>query len=125
MEKQREWLALLCLVLILPSPTKKLIFFFAFLSYLARFYHKLRDKAGLQDAAKMVLFDVLVHSPLIYFPCYYTVKESIGGKKWNPVDWVKDGVGKYRKNMKEDLTAMVKVTVPSDCVQVVMPVHTR
>jgi len=86
---------------------------------------KLKDTAGLMDAAKMVAFDVVIHAPIIYFPTYYTVKESIGGKKWNPLDWAKDGVSKYRRNMAEDLVAMAKVTVPSDCIQVVMPVHTR
>ena len=37
----------------------------------------------------------------------------MGGHKWNPVDWIKDGLTKYRANAAEDLVAMVKVTVPS------------
>jgi hypothetical protein len=73
----------------------------------------------------MVAFDVIIHAPIIYFPTYYTVKESIGGRKWNPFEWIRDGISKYRKNMAEDLIAMAKVTVPSDCIQVIMPVHTR
>jgi hypothetical protein len=73
----------------------------------------------------MVAFDVFIHAPLCYFPCYYTVKESVGGTKWNPFDWVNDGISKYRRNMSEDLIAMAKVTIPSDCIQVAMPVHTR
>lgn len=87
--------------------------------------NKLRDKAGLIDAAKMVAFDVIIHAPIIYFPTYYTVKEFIGGTKWNPLEWIQDGLHKYKKNMKEDLIAMAKVTIPSDCIQVVMPLHTR
>jgi hypothetical protein len=53
------------------------------------FAEKLKDKAGILDAAKMVVFDVTVHLPVIYFPTYYTVKEFVGGKTWNPIDWVR------------------------------------
>ena len=86
---------------------------------------KLRHKAGMRDAIKMVAFDVIVHSPIIYFPTYYTVKELVAGQNWNPADWVIDGVGNYRKNMVQDLVAMVSVTIPSDCVQVILPLHLR
>jgi len=89
------------------------------------FAEKLKDKAGILDAGKMVLFDVMVHLPIIYFPTYYTVKESVGGTSWNPIDWVNDGVTKYVKNSKEDLTAMIQLWGPSDCVQFVLPVHIR
>eukprot|EP00980_Cylindrotheca_fusiformis_P026177 scaffold15497_cov117-Cylindrotheca_fusiformis.AAC.4 len=114
----------------------------------------LRDRAGLKDAAKvrpttvhdlscfddillfihsssilaypkMVIFDVAIHSPFMYFPSYYTVKEIVGSSTWNPLVWVSDGLSKYRKNMKEDLTAMALVTIPSDCVQMAIPIHMR
>ncbi len=52
------------------------------------FAEKLKDKAGILDAMKMVVFDVTVHLPMIYFPTYYTVKEFVGGKSYNPIDWV-------------------------------------
>jgi hypothetical protein len=89
------------------------------------FAEKLKDTAGLLDAAKMVLFDICIHLPMMYFPTYYTVKEVVGGQSWNPTDWVKDGVTKYAGNMKEDLTAMVQLWGPSDCIQFVLPVHIR
>jgi len=89
------------------------------------FSQKIHDKAGCLDAAKMVLFDLTVHLPIMYFPTYYTVKEFVGGHSWNPVDWVKDGLSKYRANMKEDLTAMVQLWGPSDCIQFVLPLHIR
>jgi hypothetical protein len=87
--------------------------------------NKLKDKAGLLDAAKMVLFDVTVHLPLMYFPTYYSVKESVSGHSWNPANWVKDGVTKYANNAKEDLTAMIQLWGPSDCIQFVLPIHIR
>jgi len=89
------------------------------------FAEKLKDTAGLLDAGKMVLFDIFVHLPIMYFPTYYTVKELVGGNSWNPTDWVKDGVTKYVGNLKEDLTAMAQLWGPSDCIQFVLPVHIR
>ena len=41
------------------------------------FAEKLKDTAGIIDAVKMVLFDVIIHLPVIYFPTYYTVKEFV------------------------------------------------
>mmetsp|Transcript_35176 Transcript_35176/g.105040 ORF Transcript_35176/g.105040 Transcript_35176/m.105040 type:complete len:251 (+) Transcript_35176:360-1112(+) len=89
------------------------------------FAEKIKDTAGMIDAAKMVVFDVVVHLPLMYFPTYYTVKEFVGGNSWNPVDWMKDGCTKYVNNAKEDLTAMIQLWGPSDCVQFVLPMHIR
>lgn len=89
------------------------------------FAEKLRYPAGILDAGKMVLFDVIVHLPMMYFPSYYTVKEFISGSSWNPVDWVRDGVTKYIKNAKQDLTAMIQLWGPSDCIQFVLPMHIR
>jgi len=89
------------------------------------FAEKLKDTAGILDAMKMVLFDVTIHLPMLYFPTYYAVKEAVGGQSWNPTDWVKDGVTKYANNAKEDLTAMIQLWGPSDCIQFVLPVHIR
>jgi hypothetical protein len=89
------------------------------------FAEKVKDTAGILDAGKMVLFDLMVHLPFLYFPAYYAVKEFVGGTSWNPLEWIQDGVGKYKNNLKEDLTAMVKLWGPSDCVQFVLPIHIR
>jgi hypothetical protein len=37
----------------------------------------------------------------------------------------KDGVSKYVNNAKDDLSAMIKLWGPSDCIQFVLPVHIR
>jgi hypothetical protein len=84
---------------------------------------KLKDGAGMIDAAKMVAFDVFVHLPFLYFPSYYTCKEIVTGATWNPIDWVRDGCDKYWNNKEEDLTAMIKLWGPVDCVQFSMPIH--
>ena len=84
---------------------------------------KVKDTAGMLDALKMVAFDVFVHLPLIYFPSYYTCKEIVTSSSWNPLDWVVDGCSKYWANKEDDLTAMIKLWGPSDCIQFSMPVH--
>ena len=89
------------------------------------FAEKFKDTAGVLDAMKMVLFDITIHLPLMYFPTYYTVKECVGGDSWNPAHWIQDGVGKYVNNAKDDLTAMVQLWGPSDCIQFILPVHIR
>jgi hypothetical protein len=86
---------------------------------------KLSFPAGIMDAGKMVLFDIFVHLPIMYFPTYYTVKEFVVGHSWNPADWAKDGITKYMKNAKEDLTAMVKLWGPSDCIQFATTAHSH
>lgn len=86
---------------------------------------KLKDTAGILDAIKMVVFDITVHLPMIYFPCYYSVKEFVSGSSWNPIDWVTDGVTSYSTNLKDDLTAMIQLWGPSDCIQFVLPLHIR
>jgi len=86
---------------------------------------KIKDTAGILDAIKMVCFDVFVHLPWMYFPSYYACKEIVSGSTYNPIDWVTNGISKYSKNMKEDLSAMIKLWGPADCVQFVLPVHIR
>uniref|UniRef100_A0A7S0CNH6 Uncharacterized protein n=1 Tax=Proboscia inermis TaxID=420281 RepID=A0A7S0CNH6_9STRA len=89
------------------------------------FAEKIKDTAGILDAMKMVVFDVCVHLPMMYFPAYYTCKEFVTGTTYNPLDWVKDGCTKYYNNSADDLLAMVKLWGPSDCIQFVLPLHIR
>jgi hypothetical protein len=89
------------------------------------FADKLKDVPGMLDAGRMVLFDIFIHMPIMYFPSYYTVKEFVSGEGYNPLSLAKDGVSRYINNAQEDLTAMVKLWGPSDCVQFVLPLHIR
>merc|ERR1711963_818215 len=43
------------------------------------FAAKLKDTPGQIDVAKQVLFDIFIHLPLMYFPTFYAVKESVMG----------------------------------------------
>ena len=89
------------------------------------FVEKLKDTAGMLDALKMVVFDVVVHLPIIYFPTYYTVKEFVYSKSYNPLDWIQTGCTAYYANLSEDLTAMIQLWGPADCIQFVLPMHIR
>mmetsp|Transcript_26433 Transcript_26433/g.74382 ORF Transcript_26433/g.74382 Transcript_26433/m.74382 type:complete len:298 (+) Transcript_26433:93-986(+) len=89
------------------------------------FSAKIRDTAGLIDTAKQVLFDVFIHLPLMYFPAFYAVKESVMGSSWSPVDWVRDGVTKYYNNFRKDFTAMFCLWAPADCIIFAVPLWLR
>ena len=85
---------------------------------------KLKDTAGMKDVARMVTFDIFVHLPFLYFPSYYTCKEIVVGRTWNPIDWITVGCAKYWSNKEEDLWAMIKLWGPVDCIQFsIMPLH--
>ena len=43
----------------------------------------------------------------------------------HPFSQATNGVSKYFTNAKEDLTAMIKLWGPSDCIQFVLPMHIR
>ena len=61
---------------------------------------KLRDFAGQRDAAKQILFDLLIH-PQWVFPMYYTLKEAVGNLDafvQSPSAVATKAVGKYWKN---------------------------
>eukprot|EP00614_Pseudopedinella_elastica_P028507 CAMPEP_0172641624 /NCGR_PEP_ID=MMETSP1068-20121228/228251_1 /TAXON_ID=35684 /ORGANISM="Pseudopedinella elastica, Strain CCMP716" /LENGTH=174 /DNA_ID=CAMNT_0013455257 /DNA_START=109 /DNA_END=630 /DNA_ORIENTATION=- len=78
---------------------------------------KLRDGPGKLGAAKQIAFDVFVHLPLIYFPTFYCMKESIQGEaKREPFEVIQNGLSKYRQNFSEDGKAMLQVWVPGDII---------
>jgi hypothetical protein len=67
---------------------------------------KLRDIPGMLTVGKQILLDVGFFLPCIYFPCFYTVKEFLQGKSYNPVDWARDGLTKYYHNAPVDIRAL-------------------
>ncbi|KAJ1478894.1 hypothetical protein T484DRAFT_1960099 [Baffinella frigidus] len=86
---------------------------------------KLKDGPGMLSAAKQVCFDVFVHLPFMYFPVFYSVKESVQGSSWNPVDWVKDGCTKYYNNFAKDFQVMFTLWAPADVVLFSLPMWLR
>ena len=50
----------------------------------ASFAEKLKDVPGMISAGKQVLFDVFVHLPFMYFPCFYATKEFVRESHPNP-----------------------------------------
>ena len=89
------------------------------------FTQKIKYTAGMVDAAKMVLFDLFVHLPLIYFPTFYVFKEAVYSASFDPSKLVVDGLTKWKNNFAEDWQATLKVWGPSDCIQFVLPIWMR
>jgi len=91
----------------------------------ASFAEKLKDIPGMISAGKQVLFDVFVHLPFMYFPCFYATKECVQGTSWNPADWVIGGCTKYYNNFQKDFTAMFQLWAPADVILFSLPMWLR
>ena len=91
----------------------------------ASFAEKLKDKEGLASAAKQVIFDLFIHLPFMYFPCFYTVKELVQGNSYNPVDWVINGCSKYANNFVTDNTKLLMLWGPADIILFSVPMYLR
>lgn len=90
------------------------------------FRQKLRDRQGLINLAKQVLFDQFVYHPCCYFPVFYTCKEIILGEAQGPRDTVTRAIQKYIPNMRDDLCALWKIFIPVSIIQFsIMPMHFR
>ena len=68
---------------------------------------KIRDGPGLRGLAIQTFVENGINNPVLYFPIFYTIKEFLED---GPLE---DGIKKYRKNFKEDVTAILKVWVPA------------
>lgn len=81
---------------------------------------KVKDAQGMRNLFSQVFLDQFVHHPLLYFPCFYALKDVINGGS------VQKGLGKYANNCQEDLLALWKLWVPSTIINfALMPMHLR
>ena len=86
---------------------------------------KLRDIPGLKNLGWQVGLDQFVHHPFMYFPMFYAVKEYMTAKPGDDAI-VATALGKYKKNMAEDLSALWKIWVPSTIINFAfMPMWAR
>jgi hypothetical protein len=86
---------------------------------------KLRDIPGMLTVAKQVVLDIGFLLPCIYFPCFYTVKEILQGKSYNPLDWARDGVTKYINNAPVDIRALWSFWGPGNILVFSVPLWLR
>lgn len=70
---------------------------------------KLRDPRGMFNTVAQVFLDQCVHHPLMYFPVFYCIKESVVKEEPNYVECLQE----YRQNFWEDLFALWKIWVPA------------
>mmetsp|Transcript_14406 Transcript_14406/g.25908 ORF Transcript_14406/g.25908 Transcript_14406/m.25908 type:complete len:418 (-) Transcript_14406:71-1324(-) len=81
---------------------------------------KLQDRSGQLTMLKQVFLDQCIHHPLLYFPCFYTMKEVVMGGT------IADAKAKYTANCKEDIQALWKIWVPATIVNFTfMPMWAR
>ena len=76
---------------------------------------RLADRNGMLTVAKQVWLDQVVHHPLVLFPAFYCVKETIesGGTLQPGSAVVRDALQKYRANFVDDLKVCWGVWIPS------------
>ena len=73
-----------------------------------------------------VAVDNFVHDPLVYFPVFYTFKESIQGEQGADVASVaRVGLSKYANNAVEDNLSMWALWVPGDLIVYAVPMWMR
>lgn len=71
-------------------------------------------------AAMLTFIDMGIHTPLMYFPAFYTVKNIVDGKGIN------NAVHDYHKNIGADIAAMWKLWIPAQMVNFMfVPLHLR
>lgn len=68
---------------------------------------KLKDREGLRGLGMQLFLENGINNPILYFPIFYSLQEVIDGGD------VRDGIVKYRHNMKEDLIDIWRVWVPA------------
>jgi len=74
-----------------------------------------------------VFFDQFLHVPLLFFPCFYVMKECVES---DCLPWVNDtaqrGMHKYAENAVEDITTQLSVFFPGAVINfAVMPIWLR
>lgn len=90
------------------------------------FKQKMRDGKGLRQAAVNFCCEKLGTTPFSYFPAYYVLSEVMTSEDRNPASWVRDGIGKYIPNMRDDLITCWKVWMPVGLLTYsVIPIHLR
>jgi hypothetical protein len=76
---------------------------------------KLNDAKGIAAVCGQVFIDQFVHHPIFYFPVFYATREFVMAEKPDLIRCLST----YKENMKDDLTALWKVWVPSTFVNFV------
>ena len=89
------------------------------------FAERLADRAGQLVVVQQVALDQFIHHPLVLFPCFYCVKETVEqGRAGSEV--VIAGLRKYATNICEDCVVCWSTWVPAFLINFsVCPIHMR
>lgn len=88
-------------------------------------YEKLRNAQGIRDLGKQVAFDNFVHYPVVYFPVFYILKQSIQDPEVSASSIVRSATSKYWQNGVEDNVKMWLLWVPGDIIVYSCPLWMR
>lgn len=72
------------------------------------------------QASVLTFLDLGVHSPLMYYPCFYSIKSYLEGKD------TKHTMETYKANISNDMVALWQVWLPAQMTNFLfMPLHMR
>jgi protein Mpv17 len=68
----------------------------------------------------LTFLDLGVHTPLMYYPCFYSIKSHLEGKTF------KETLSTYKTNIHQDMLAMWKIWIPAQMANFTfVPLHMR
>lgn len=89
------------------------------------FYWKLFPTKSLFHTSCKVFWDQIINPPLLYFPCYYIIMESLNNKLINK-DIIYNGIYKMKNNLWQDCKALWKLWIPGSFIIFgLLPLHYR
>ena len=86
---------------------------------------KIRDKKGIKGVLLQNFIENGINNPLLFFPCFYTIKESINREKicYKSIYY---GLKTYKKNFWDDLKACWSIWIPAQTINFAFsPIHLR
>lgn len=87
---------------------------------------KLRDRAGQLDVLKQIALDVVVYTPLWYFPWFYVFQATLRSEKpQNLQSCLLDGCGQYRASWLDDNKKSSALWIPGNAVVFCVPTWLR
>jgi len=74
----------------------------------------------LTQSAVLTFMDLGIHTPFMYYPCFYSIKSHLEGQS------LEQTVATYKKNIKSDLIAMWQIWLPTQMFNFTfVPLHLR
>merc|ERR1712039_96514 len=87
---------------------------------------KLKDRQGQADVCKQVLGDIIIYTPVYYFPMFYVLKTVLQSKDGCELaHLLPTALSRYRPNIITDNLANFLIFTPITIVSMIVPMHWR